>query len=95
MIEFAYNSSVSRSTRCGPFEILTGMLPRKPINLIPLPLVARLSAKAESFRTHIHAINDDIWGKIVPSKNFKAYAYLKRKFAKFNEGDILMVCVKA
>ena len=36
--EFAYNSSVDKSTRLSPFEAITGCKPRKPIELLLFPL---------------------------------------------------------
>ncbi|PKA61678.1 putative mitochondrial protein [Apostasia shenzhenica] len=43
MAEFAYNSSVNRSTGMSPFMIVTGYEPRKPIDLIELPVSYRTS----------------------------------------------------
>ncbi|KAH7537757.1 hypothetical protein FEM48_Zijuj03G0126800 [Ziziphus jujuba var. spinosa] len=95
MAEFAYNSSINRSTGRSPFEIVTEMLPRKPIDLVPLPLVARPSAEAETFGRHIQEIHDDIRRKIALSnESYKAHADLKRKFAEFNEGDMVMVRIR-
>ncbi|KAH7533414.1 hypothetical protein FEM48_Zijuj04G0128200 [Ziziphus jujuba var. spinosa] len=95
MAEFAYNSSINRSTGRSPFEIVTGMLPRKPIDLVPLPLAARPSAEAETFGRHIQEIHDDIRRKIALSnESYKAHADLKRKFAEFNEGDMVMVRIR-
>lgn len=38
--EFAYNNSVNRSTGKSTFEIVYGLLPRQPVNLIPcLPIL--------------------------------------------------------
>lgn len=53
IIEFAYNSSVNRSTGQSPFEVVIGLQPRKPIDLINLPPSARSSAEAKSFASHI------------------------------------------
>lgn len=62
------------------------MLPRKPINLIPLLLRARPSAEVEAFRRHIHETYEDIRRKIALSnENYKVYADSKRRFAKLNE----------
>ena len=47
--EFAYNNSVNRSTGKSPFEIVHGYKPRKPLDLIPLSIHARISESAESF----------------------------------------------
>ncbi|KAH7546487.1 hypothetical protein FEM48_Zijuj01G0206100 [Ziziphus jujuba var. spinosa] len=67
----------------------------KPIDLVPLPLVARPSAEAKTFGRHIHEIHDDIRRKIAPSnESYKAHADLKRKFAEFNEGDMVMVRIR-
>jgi hypothetical protein len=47
--EFAYNSSVNRSTRLSPFEIVTGCRPQVPLDLTPLPLHSPTSQGAEDF----------------------------------------------
>ena len=36
-IEFAYNQSQYSTTKKCPFEIVYGLLPRAPIDLMPLP----------------------------------------------------------
>ena len=67
MAEFAYNSFVNRTTGCSPFEIVTVLLPRKPIDLVPLLIEARPSAEAESFSKHICDIHDDVRRNIATS----------------------------
>ena len=49
MAEFAYNSSVNRSTGHSPFEVVLGANPRKPIDLVVLPSSAHPSVEAEAF----------------------------------------------
>ena len=58
--EFAYNSSVNRTTGKSPFEIVLGYQPNKPIDLIPLPLHNRVSESAESFAQHITNLHQEI-----------------------------------
>ena len=41
--EFAYNSSVNRTTGKSPFEVVCGYKPNRPLDLIPLPIHARVS----------------------------------------------------
>lgn len=71
------------------------MLPITLINLISLLLTARPSAEVEAFGKHIYEINEDIWKKTALSnENYKVYADLKRRFAKFNKVDMVMVRIK-
>ena len=58
--EFAYNSSVNRFTGRSPFEIVTGLLPTKHIDLVPLPIEARPSVEVEAFSKHIQDLHDDV-----------------------------------
>lgn len=63
--EFAYNSSVKRSTGVSPFQAYIGRQPRKPIDLVPLPPAYRSSESAESFARHIHDLHAEIRKKII------------------------------
>ena len=47
--KFAYNSSVNRSTGMSPFKVIHGYQSRKSIDLIPLPMYARIFESAEPF----------------------------------------------
>ena len=60
LAEFAYNDSVNRSTGMSPFEIVMGRRPRKPIDLVPSPLHARVSESVESFVDHIRSLYEHI-----------------------------------
>ena len=74
MVEFAYNSSVNRSTGRSPFEIVTGLLPRKPIDLVPLAIEARPSVEVEAFSKHIQGLHDYVRWKIsLSNENYKAH----------------------
>ena len=95
MAEFAYNSSVNQSTDISPFEIVTGLLPRKPIDLVPLPIEARPNVEAEAFSKHKQDLNDDVRRKTsLSNENYKARTDLKRKFDVFKKGDMVMVRIR-
>ena len=67
--EFAYDSSVNRSTGLSPFEIVTGCKSRKPINLLLIPIGDRPSASVESFAQHVHDLHTEIQRHITRSNN--------------------------
>jgi len=46
-IEFAYNHSLHSTTKMCPFEIVYGLLPRAPIDLMPLPTSEKLNFDAK------------------------------------------------
>ncbi|KAF7144488.1 hypothetical protein RHSIM_Rhsim04G0004700 [Rhododendron simsii] len=67
----------------------------KPIDLVPLPIQAHPSAEAEAFSQHIRDIHDDVRRKIaISNESYKQRADLRRRFAEFDEGDMVMVRVK-
>lgn len=59
-VEFAYNSSVNRTTGMSPFEIVIGYRPRAPIDLIPMLATHRPSKSASAFAHHIHSLHEEI-----------------------------------
>ena len=52
-VEFAYNSTVSRSTSKSPFAIFYFVPPKHALDLVPLPRVPRLSQVTEDMDDHI------------------------------------------
>ena len=47
--EFSHNHVVSRSTGFSPFQVVYSIVPRGPLDLIPLPSRTRVHGKAEEF----------------------------------------------
>ena len=93
--EFAYNSSVNRSTGKSPFEIVHGYKPRKPCDLIPLPIHARTSESAESYAQHVKELHKEISKKInMSNETYKHLADSHKRFKEFYEGDYVMVRLK-
>ena len=45
-IEFAYNRSLHSNTKMCPFQIVYGLIPRAPIDLMPLPTSEKLNFDA-------------------------------------------------
>jgi hypothetical protein len=46
-VEFAYNRSLHSTTKMCPFEIVYDLLPRTPIDLMPLPSSKKLNFDAK------------------------------------------------
>ena len=85
--EFAYNNSVNRSTGHSPFEIVTGLKPRQPVDLAPLPIESRISQEAQEFARHIHNLHEEIpKGIEISNQQYKSKADLHRRNVEFQEG---------
>jgi hypothetical protein len=89
--EFAYNSSVNRSTGLSPFEIVTGKRPQVPLDLTPLSLHSPSSQEADEFSHHIQNIHAEVRRRLVVSaKKYKENADLHRRPVSFEVGDFVL-----
>lgn len=78
-----------------PPEIVTEYQPRKPIDLVPLPLQSRPDESTQSFAQHIHDLDAEIrWKIALSNENYKTVADVHRRYQEFFEGDIVMVRVR-
>jgi hypothetical protein len=69
-----------------PFECVTGVLPRKPIDLFPLVDKARHNIEADAYARHIRDIHNEIRRKIaITTENYKTHAYLQRRLLYLKE----------
>ena len=90
--EFAYNSSVSRTTGRTPFEIVYGQIPRRPLDLAPVDPHTRTSAEGISFAQYMSDMHHDIHSRIVSqNEKYKANADVGRRSVSFSEGELVMV----
>ncbi|KAL3577705.1 hypothetical protein D5086_019209 [Populus alba] len=80
MAKFAYNSSINRSISMSPFEVVHGYKPKKPLDLLPMSLHARVSESAESFARRIQVLHIEITKQIQASNaQYKLQADLHRR----------------
>ena len=90
--EFAYNSSVSRTTGRTPFEIVYGQIPRRPLDLAPVDPHTRTSAEGISFAQYMSDMHHDIHSRIVSqNEKYKANADVGRRSVSLSEGELVMV----
>ena len=91
--EFAYNSSVNRTTGKTPFEIVYGQIPRSPLDLTPLSTHhSRTSEDGIAFASYIRDMHHGIHERISSQNDkYKLSADLHRRSVCFDEGDLVMV----
>jgi Integrase zinc binding domain/Integrase core domain len=90
--EFAYNSSANRTTGMSPFEIAHGLVPRKPLDLVPVDPHVRASEDGVAFARHVSELHKYIHDRITQQNAlYKQAADLHRRHRSFNVGDQVMV----
>ncbi|RVW54342.1 Transposon Ty3-I Gag-Pol polyprotein [Vitis vinifera] len=90
--EFAFNSSINRTTGYSPFEVTYGLKPKQPVDLIPLPTSVHTSQDGDAFARHIRDIHEKVREKIkISNENYKEAADAHRRYIQFQEGDLVMV----
>jgi len=95
MTQFAYNNSINRSIGMSPFEVVHGYKPKKPLDLLPMSLHARVSESAKSFAHRIQDLHIEITKQIQASNaQYKLQADLHRRHNEFNMGDYVMIQIR-
>ena len=62
--EFAYNASANRTTGMSPFEVAHGLVPRKPLDLVPVDPHIRASEDGVAFAQHVSELHKYIHDRI-------------------------------
>ena len=89
-IEFAYNRSMHSTTKMCPFEIVYGLLPRAPIDLMPLPTSEKLNfdaSKRAELMLKLHETTKENIERM--NVKYKVAGDKGRKELKFEPGDLV------
>ncbi|KAK8916631.1 hypothetical protein KSP39_PZI023289 [Platanthera zijinensis] len=92
--EFAYNSTVNRSTNKSPFEIVYGFPIPHYLDRHSLPSFERTSFDATTWIENLKNLHEIIHNKLqVTSEKYKASADDHRRDLSFSEGDLVLEAV--
>ena len=90
--EFAHNHVVNRTTGFSTFQMIYGLSPRGPLDLLTLPSKVRPHATAEDFISQLHQVHQQTHDHLVANNaKYKEQTDLKRRTVEFEVGDF--VCV--
>jgi ribosomal protein L21E len=93
--EFAFDSSFNRSTSLSPFEVLTGIKLKVPIDLIPLLVPPWSSEVAVDFLTHLQDSHMEVCRKFTLSaESYKRVASIRKCHVEFQKGDLVMIRIQ-
>ena len=93
--EFAYNSSVYRTTGKAPFEIIYTKIPRQVVDLVKLPRGQGVSVAAKNMAENWQSMTEEVREKIEKSNaKYKAAANKHKRKQLFLLGDQVMVFLR-
>ena len=91
-VEFAYNSSVSRSTGKSQFAIVYCMPPKHALDLLPLPELPGVSQAVENMAERMQ---EEVGQKLeATNAKYKEAADKKRREKIFNVGNLVLVYLR-
>ena len=92
--EFAFNSSINRSSSYNPFEIVYGNNPCSVIDLVASPMPKRIHPKVEDMANVMQQIHQQVKIKLEAiNAKYKAVADLHRKHVVFKVGDLVWMLI--
>ena len=93
--EFAFNKAPSRTTGVSPFQIVYGLDPPRPLDLVPRPLDYRPSADAEQRVKEIQQLHEKVRARIEKSNlSYAAQANKHRRQRVFQPGDLVWIYLR-
>ncbi|KZV40417.1 hypothetical protein F511_43065, partial [Dorcoceras hygrometricum] len=79
-VEFAYNSTVHSTTGFSPFEIVYGLNPLNPMDLLSLPMSERLNLDGKKKAEYVRTLHEKVRSNI--EKNIQQYTRQANKGKK-------------
>ncbi|KAI4340889.1 hypothetical protein MLD38_025683 [Melastoma candidum] len=90
--EFAYNRAPSSTTKCSPFEVVYGLNPIIPVDLMPLPSVKTVNRDAEECAKEMRMHHEKIRVQIVKAnKRYEERANRGRREKIFQPEDLAWI----
>ncbi|CAL9121040.1 unnamed protein product [Musa textilis] len=88
--EFAYNRSPSYTTGRSPFEVVYGLNPLTPIDLIPIPSDSQVNFDGKDRAESMKKLHEQIRSKIEKAnESYQKKANQFRKKTQFQKGDLV------
>ncbi|KAK0604746.1 hypothetical protein LWI29_019042 [Acer saccharum] len=88
--EFAHNHAVNRSSGFSPFQVVYSLVPRSPLDLLPLLNKTRIHGKAEDFVQGLRGVHQQVQENLSQSsEKYKLAADKKRRHLEFEVGDFV------
>ena len=90
--EFAYHPSTNHTTGMSPVEMPHGLAPRKPLDIVPLDPLVRVSKERVAFAQHVSQLHQDIHDRVLSQyASYKQAADLHCRSGDFQVGDQVIV----
>jgi hypothetical protein len=91
-VEFAYNRVVHSTTQLCPFEVIYGLKPITPLDMLPLPIQERVNMEASKRTDFVWKIHEKTKEAMKKKGKYNAdHVNKKRKKVLFKLGDMVWV----
>ncbi|KAH7511654.1 hypothetical protein JRO89_XSUnG0184100 [Xanthoceras sorbifolium] len=88
--EFAHNHAVNKSSGFSPFQVVYSIIPRSPIDLVPMPSKTRVHGKAEDFVHSLQEVHKQVQENLSHSaERYKLATDKKRHHLEFDVGNFV------
>jgi hypothetical protein len=90
--KFAHTHAVNRSTGFSPFQIVYVVIPRGPLDLLPLPEHTQVHRNAAELVTSLQKVHETVRHHLESSnQRYKSEADKRRRNLELQEGDLVWV----